>query len=155
MKAVQLRPIRPDDRAFLYTVYAATRADEMALFGWDDAQKQTFLSMQFNAQHQYYFSQFPHASFAILELNNEGIGRLYIDRQQHKIHLMDIALLPEFRGQGIGGALLRQLIDEAASTRKCVSIQVAHHNPAMRLYQRLGFVEVGDGGMYRQMEWHP
>ena len=58
-----------------------------------------------------------------------------------------------FRGQGIGGALLQKLIDEAASTAKCVSIQVEQSNSAMRLYKRLGFIEVGDGGIYKQMEW--
>jgi ribosomal protein S18 acetylase RimI-like enzyme len=154
-QAVQLRPIQPEDRAFLYRVYGSARAAEMDLLDWDDAQKRSFLTMQFNAQHQYYASQFPDAHFDILELNNEAIGRLYTDRRQHEIHIIDITLLPECRGQGIGSALLQTLLDEAASTDKCVSIHVEQLNPAMRLYERLGFRLVQDGGIYKQMEWCP
>ena len=155
MEAVQLRPIRYEDMDFLYTVYATTRAGEMALVDWDDTQKQAFLTMQFNAQHQYYVSQFPNANLDILEMNKEGIGRLYTDRLQHKIHIIDITLLPEFRGQGIGSNLIQKLLDEAAPTDKCVSIHVEQSNPAMRLYQRLGFRMVQDDEIYKQMEWSP
>ena len=154
VEAVQLRPLQPEDRAFLYNLYCSTRAGEMALFDWDDMQKQAFLTMQFNAQHHYYTSQFPNAHFDILELGNEAIGRLYTDRHQHEIHIIDITLLPGLRGQGIGGALLKALLAEAASTDKCVSIQVEQLNPAMRLYQRLGFTVVQNDGIYMQMKWH-
>jgi len=154
-QAVQLRPVQPEDREFLYRVYGSTRAAELNLLDCDDTQKQIFLTMQFNAQHSYYSSQFPDAQFEILELNNEAIGRLYTDRRQHEIHIIDITLLPEFRGQGIGSALLQKILDEAASTDKCVSIHVEQLNPAMRLYERLGFRLVQDGGIYKQMEWRP
>jgi ribosomal protein S18 acetylase RimI-like enzyme len=141
--------------AFLCAMYATTRVGEMALIDWDDAQKQTFLTMQFNAQYQHYVAQFPNASQDILELDNERIGRLYTDRLQHKIHIIDITLLPEFRGRGIGGILLQKLLDEAAAAGKCVSICVEQSNPAKRLYQRLGFRMVQDDGIYGQMEWCP
>lgn len=154
-QAVQLRPIQPEDRAFLYRVYGSTRTSEMDFLDWNDTQKQAFLTMQFNAQHQYYASQFPNAHFEILELNNEAIGRLYTDRRQHEIHIVDITLLPEFRGQGIGSALLQMLLGEATAINKCVSIHVEQLNPAMRLYKRLGFRMVQDDGIYKQMEWCP
>ena len=38
-----LRPIRNDDLAFLYQVYASTREDELAPLPWTNSQKQTFL----------------------------------------------------------------------------------------------------------------
>lgn len=127
----------------------------MALLGWDDTQKQTFLNMQFNAQQQYYATQFPCAHREILELDNVVIGRLFTDRRQNKIHLIDISLLPQFRGQGIGTFLLNGLLAEATSTDKCISIHVERSNPAMRLYQRLGFKLEQDDGIYLQMEWRP
>ena len=62
---------------------------------------------------------------------------------------MDIALLPEYRGRGIGTALLEELLVEADATGRRVTIHVERFNPARRLYERLGFVEAGDpGGMY-------
>ncbi len=62
--------------------------------------------------------------------------------------------MPEHRGQGLGGGLMRALLDEAAAAGKSVSIRVQLYNPALRLYQRLGFQAKGeDDGLYRPMEW--
>lgn len=150
-----LRPSQAADKAFLFQVYASTRIGDIALLNWDESQKLTFLDMQFNAQHHYYTTQFPDAHWDILELEGEGIGRLYTNRRDHEIHIIDITLLPEFRGKGIGSSLLQALMDEAASLNKYVLVHVAQFNPAIRLYQRLGFRLVSDDGMYKRMEWNP
>ena len=47
------------------------------------------------------------------------------------------------------------LLVEAARDRKPVRIHVERHNPALRLYERLGFVRLGDNGVYYLMEWSP
>ena len=83
------------------------------------------------------------------------IGRLYIDRSEDEIRLIDIALLPEHRGKGIGGSLMRQTLDEARLAGKPVRIHVEHNNPARRLYDRLGFRPVEDQGVYDLLEWRP
>jgi ribosomal protein S18 acetylase RimI-like enzyme len=70
-----------------------------------------------------------------------------------EIRLVDIALLPEHRGRGIGGALLRGLLDEGAVSGRRVSMHVERSNPALRLYERLGFERVKDDGIYWLMEW--
>ncbi|WP_223248230.1 GNAT family N-acetyltransferase [Sulfurirhabdus autotrophica] len=154
-EGIGLRPAQAADKAFLFEVYVSTRIGDVALFNWDESQKLAFLDMQFNAQHQYYTAQFPDAHWDVLELNGEGIGRLYTNRHAHEIHIIDITLLPEFRRQGIGSNLLQSLMDEAASTNQYVLAHVAQFNPAMHLYQRLGFRSVSDDGMYTRMEWHP
>ena len=100
---VRLRPIGPEDQAFLYEVYASTRADEMARLDWHEAQKRAFLRMQFEAQHKDYTARYRGARFDIMELDGEPIGRLYVDRRKGEIHVIDIALLPAYRGRGIGG----------------------------------------------------
>jgi len=61
--------------------------------------------------------------------------------------------LPERRGRGLGEALLRDLMDEAAAAGKDVSIHVEKLNPAMRLYRRLGFAIEEDKGVYDLMRW--
>ena len=144
-----------EDRDFLYRVYASTRADEMKLVNWDDAQKRAFLEMQFKAQHAYYAQQFAQAEYRIILLEGEPIGRLYVDRQPDEIRLIDIALLPEYRGQGIGSYFLQHLLDEARRTQVPVRIHVEQFNPALRLYLRLGFRKIGDTGVYFLMEWSP
>ncbi len=152
---ITLRPVTPDDEPFLYRVYAGTREDELAPLGWDETQRASFLRMQFKAQHAFYQEQFPSADFEIILAADRPIGRLYVDRRDDEIRIVDIALLPEHRNAGIGSALLDDLLTEAAAASKPVRIHVERFNPALRLYQRLGFIQVGDNGVYYLMEWSP
>jgi ribosomal protein S18 acetylase RimI-like enzyme len=152
-EGVRLRPIREEDNVFLYRLYASTRASEMALLDWSDEQKSEFLTMQFRAQSDFYTQQFKQASFDVIEREGNAIGRLYVDRRPDEIRIIDIALMPECRGKGIGGGIMQALLDEAAEENKSVTIHVEHNNPAMHLYQRLGFRHVSDEGVYYLMEW--
>lgn len=149
----RLRPVRSEDVPFLYRLYASTRAAEIALLAGDEAQMRAFLAMQFDAQSRYYAIQYPDASFDIVELAGDAIGRFYVDRGEREIRVVDISLLPEFRGQGIGGTLMRGVLDEARGKGQMVSIHVEQSNPAKRLYQRLGFLPVSENGIYQLMEW--
>jgi GNAT superfamily N-acetyltransferase len=147
------RPIAVEDEAFLYEVYASTRADELALVDWDEAQKTAFLRMQFAAQHAYYREQYPDAAFDVILLDGEAAGRLYVHRSPTEIRIVDIALLPAHRGQGIGSALLASIQHEAARDGKPLRIHVERFNPALRWYEKLGFAPVADRGVYLLMEW--
>jgi ribosomal protein S18 acetylase RimI-like enzyme len=153
--AISLRAIREDDREFLCRVYASTRREELASVPWTAEQKDAFLRMQFRAQDTHYRAHYPHAEFSIILLDGCPVGRLYLDRRADEIRIVDIALLPEHRGAGIGSSLLRGILAEAARTGKAVTIHVEHNNPALRLYRRLGFTPIGDAGVYTLMEWRP
>ncbi len=153
--AIDFRPITDRDQEFLYAVYASTRDEEMAMVPWSDEQKQEFLRMQFNAQHTFYTEQFSEAEFQIIEEHGEGIGRLYVERRDDEIRVIDIALLPQHRGKGLGAKLMQQVLDEAAAVNKRVRIHVERENPAMRLYDRLGFRKIEEQGVYYLMEWSP
>jgi len=150
-----LRPVRPEDEGFLYDVYASTRTEELSVTGWTDLQKEQFLQMQFGAQHQYYKQQFPQAEFQIILLQNRPIGRLYVDRRQDEIRIIDIALLTEYRNAGIGSMFLQKMMAEAKKKGKLIRIHVETYNPALRLYRRLGFREIENQGVYLLMEWSP
>lgn len=152
---VALRPRSEADGAFLLAVYSSTRAEELARTGWDAAQKEGFLRMQFEAQRRCYDGDYPGAEFHIILMEGQSAGRLYVHRREAEIRVMDIALLPEFRGKGIGTGLLRELLDEAGRTGRRVSIHVEVFNPALRLYERLGFHRVTSDGVYFLMEWRP
>jgi ribosomal protein S18 acetylase RimI-like enzyme len=145
---LELRPARPEDEAFLLAVYASTREEELAVVPWDAATKDAFLHMQFAAQNGYYRQQFPDATFDVVTVDGVPAGRLYVDWRDTEIRIIDIALLPEHRGRGIGTALLTSILDEAERTGKTVSIHVERENPARRLYERLGFVEVAQQGVH-------
>ena len=152
---LELQPITDGDLEFLYRVYASTRSAEMALVDWDDMQKESFVRFQFNAQHKYYQENYPSAQFSILFKNGVPIGRLYLDRRETEIRIVDITLLPEHRGQGSGSKVLGQVLAEGDQTGKRVSIHVERNNPALSLYERLGFRMTTDRGVYWFMEREP
>ncbi len=159
----QLRPATSDDRQALLAVYASTRADELALTGWPEAQCRAFAEMQFNAQWEHYWQHFPQSQCQLIVVSNwqDGpqqpgacLGRLWVDRGPDRLHVLDIALLPEARGQGLGTALLLSLMDEAGQRGVPLTVSVELHNPARALYERLGFVpQEAPQGIYQRMAW--
>jgi ribosomal protein S18 acetylase RimI-like enzyme len=149
------RPVRPDDRELLLSVYASTRTDELAAVPWGDAEKAAFLRQQFDAQTAYWDEQYPDAERSIVEIDGQPAGRLYVQRWPKEVRLVDIALLPAFRGRGVGTELIQRLFSEAARAGKPVTIHVEIFNPARALYERLGFTPKGEQGMYVLMEWKP
>ena len=149
---IAYRPMVEDDLPFIEALYASTRTEELALTGWPEAQQQAFLIQQHRAQHQHYRIHFAEAEWLIVERGGEAIGRLYLDNRDDRHRVIDISLVPAARGQGIGGAILSDVIAAAEAQGKSVSIHVEVSNPARRLYDRLGFVTVADEGIYLRLE---
>jgi len=153
---VTLRAFAPGDLEFLYQVYASSRADEMAMItDWSAEQKEAFLRFQFKAQHSHYQQHYPQARYDVILKGGERIGRFYVERMPDEIRVMDIALLPAHRNQGIGRSLVQEVLDEAERPPKLVSLHVEPDNPAKRLYKRLGFVVAGEVSFYQLMHWNP
>lgn len=150
---VETRPATPQDDAFLRQLFDSVRAGEFAALPLPEPQRSALMDMQFRAQRGQYAAAFPEASFDILERDGTPIGNLTVDRSGPALHVIDIGLLSEFRGQGIGSAILRKLLAEAASAGKPVTLQVAASNPAQALYRRLGFRDTGRDAVYIRMEW--
>jgi len=150
---ITLRPITAEDDSFLARLFASTRAEELAITGWNDEQKAAFCRMQFDAQSAHYRKHYADASFDIIERDGVAAGRLLVWRSGKEILIVDIALLPEHRGMGIGTKLLRALQDEAKAAGKPLTIHVERYNPARRLYERLGFKVVEEQEVYLLMEW--
>lgn len=151
--SVSLRTVEAADTPLLFAIYSSTRAEELAQVNWNDAQREGFLRMQFDAQSKYYASEYPGAEFQIILAASQPAGRLYLHRREREIRVMDIALLPEFRGRGIGTELLNDILVEARRTRRSVTIHVETFNPAQRLYARLGFRPIDTAGVYHMLEW--
>jgi ribosomal protein S18 acetylase RimI-like enzyme len=185
----------PEDKDFLFRLYSSTRLQEISAFGWDDIQKQAFLTIQFNAQQRWYETAYPRAEQRIVTLDGQPVGRMIVDRGGNKAGsnagtsndaaavagavankggaaadqasagadtargsanaavLVDISLLPEHRGRGLGTLLLRELMEECRRERQSLRLQVLRTNPAQRLYERLGFRRTGEDQVYLQMEW--
>jgi ribosomal protein S18 acetylase RimI-like enzyme len=153
--ATELRPLTDADGEFLFQLYANTRDEELALVPWSAHQKEQFLRMQFHAQSVHYEKYFPSAQFDLIVCEGQPAGRLIVDRRPEEVHIIDIALAPAFRRQGIGTAYLKTLRQEAHDRGVPLRIFVECNNPARRLYERLGFRQIGEQGIYLQMECVP
>jgi ribosomal protein S18 acetylase RimI-like enzyme len=152
---VTLRPATPADRSFLFDVYASTRQEELDQVDWPPGGREAFLEQQFNAQDVTYRARYPGGDFLVIEVAGTAAGRLYLGRLPGEIRVVDIALLPAFRGRGIGTRLMRDVMAEGAATASAVTLYVEAFNRAHGLYTRLGFGMVGEHGVYELLEWRP
>lgn len=149
----RLRPEADEDTPFLMALYASTREAELApITGWSTEQKQAFLAQQFGAQRHHYRTVLNGCVFEVIEHDGSPIGRLYLEERVTQVHIVDIALMPEWCGKGVGSLILNALIEVASARGKGVGIFVERYNPALRLYRRLGFTEICDTDVYLEME---
>lgn len=137
--AYRLRPIAEDDLEFLLQLYASTRIAEKELVGWGEERWDAFMRMQFNLQHSQYQQNYRQPAFDVIMVGETPIGRLYLNRGEEEIRIVDIALLPEYRGGGIGAALLQEILREGDDRGVEVTLHVERNNPALALYRLLGF----------------
>jgi ribosomal protein S18 acetylase RimI-like enzyme len=149
-----LRPATAADEPFLRALYRSTREAEFAMLGWTQPQVAALCDMQFRAQAAGYRRDHPGAEYLVIcAPAGEAVGRLTRARYPDALLLVDIAVLPAFRGRGAGTWAIRTLQDEAAARAVPLFLHVDKANPALSLYQRLGFVIESDDGMRYGMRW--
>jgi GNAT superfamily N-acetyltransferase len=148
---VTARPAHSGDQDFLYALYAATRAAELVVMGWPEEMRQAFLDQQFNAQHRHYRECYADALWLLLLRNGQPIGRLYWWADGNSTTLIDISLMPDVRGQGIGSAVLALLCDAADGHGQSISLHVEPSNPALHMYLHAGFKLQADLGIHMKM----
>jgi len=151
--AVTLRPAEAEDEAFLASVYGSTREQELAMVPWDAAQRDAFVLFQYRAQLQHYQTEYPNAEHHVILAGGEPVGRLYVDRRDSEIRILDITLLTARRSQGIGTPILRQLMDEAARAGKPLSIHLDSFSQSHSLFERLGFRPAESTGFHVLYVW--
>jgi ribosomal protein S18 acetylase RimI-like enzyme len=129
-----LRPATADDRDFLFELNrAAFRAYVDSTWGWDEDEQVRFFDERFDPARR-----------QIVQHEGVDIGELVVEERSHEIYLARIALLPEWQGRGVGGSIVRSLLERARATGKAVVLEVLHANPrAARLYEELGFRPTG------------
>jgi GNAT superfamily N-acetyltransferase len=155
MTAYSLTPIQSEDAELLLRIYASTRLEELSVVPWTDDQKDAFLRQQFTAQHAHYQENYKGAAFDVIRVAGRPCGRLYVARWPREVRLVDIALLPEFRGAGLGGRIVADLLAEAREAGRTVTVHVERMNRALAFYERLGFAVTEDKGVYLFLRWSP
>ncbi|MCA1939657.1 MAG: GNAT family N-acetyltransferase [Caenispirillum bisanense] len=147
------RPQTPADLPFLARLLSSAREVERDLFPGDPALWEALMVQQAAAQDHHYRAHYPGATFDILEHEGQPAGRLALCELGDEIRVMDIAILPDLRGQGRGTLVLRAVMAQAAARGLAVRLHVETFNRAWRLYERLGFALVQDKGVHKLLEW--
>lgn len=153
LRGIGLRPEDDDDGPFLLDLFAAARGPEFAALGWPAPVLRQFLASQQQLQVRHYAAAYPGAFRGIVTGPAGPVGRLYLHSRPGDIRVVDIALLPGWQGQGLGGALLGAVQAMAASSGATVSLSVNLGNPARELYQRRRFFTVAENGPALEMRW--
>ncbi len=151
--SLTLRPVGPADGEFRLAVYRSTRIEELSPLGWPPEQQMMFLKMQFTAQERSHDTAFPFAARSIVYLGDRPVGVIAVSRSSEEIRLVNLALLPEERGHGLGAHIIKQLQEEARICDRPLRLSVLRGNRAQRLYHKLGFSPAGESELYLQMEW--
>ncbi|NOU96907.1 GNAT family N-acetyltransferase [Paenibacillus sp. LMG 31456] len=145
----------PEDESFFFELYASTRDEELASWGWGFSEKESFLNMQFEFQRRMFDTQYPDAVTRIVCADRCRVGRVVVADRPDAIYVIDLSLLPQYQNQRIGTTYLQILQSEARVCEKPIRLNVQSANRALRLYQRLGFQVIQEQGVYYRMEWSP
>lgn len=151
--AIRVRPATPDDISFTRQLFAAVRSAEFDHMPLTATQKSILMTMQFEARQADYSRRYSCLEHSIIEVDDINAGQLIVDRDTARITLVDIALLEQYRGNGIGTRIISDIIEEAFNNDRRLTLHVAAHNQAIRLYERLGFEVVTSSAVYNEMEW--
>lgn len=146
--AFALRPALPADVDFEHFLYASTREDLRPL---GPEVFDGLVGMQFRAQSMSIRLDHPNADRQIVVVEDAPAGRIIVDESGEQIQVVDVALLPEYRGQGIGTSLLRGVLAQADRMGRSIALHVEKQSRAVRLYERLGFLISGESGLYFEM----
>jgi ribosomal protein S18 acetylase RimI-like enzyme len=152
---IAFRTIEEKDQPFVEKVYRSTREKELSSTNWPEEQKHRFVIMQSMAQELEYKNKFKDSTYQLILYKKIPAGRLYLWESDKELRVLDISLLPEFQGKGIGGKILTDIINSAHKKNKIVCLHVAPGNPAKKLYERLGFKFIRNEATREYMECKP
>ena len=153
--SISLRPVTTEDGEFLLEVFKSSRGDDLRELAWEEDRIGEFLDMQFEAQQRLDQSEYQQADDQIVLCEGKPAGRLMVERRDHEIRCVNVALLPAHRNTGIGTFLIRQLQDEARLANKPLRLGVIRFSRAVGLFERLGFARTSETGSHFQLEWLP
>lgn len=150
---VTLRDATAEDQQFLLRVYATTRAAELELTPWTADQRHAFVQMQFEAQLRHYSSFYSASIQQVILSDREPVGRLYLNRTADEIQILDVTVLPDHRGRGIGSAVIEGVLEEARLKGWNARIYVDSGTPYVGFFERRGFCAMADDGVNTLMMW--
>lgn len=148
------RPVDAEDEGFVFAVFSSTWQHAVAAMP-NPALAQHFLRIQYTAQERRFTARYPDLERWVVMVGEERVGRLYLHRAPTALHLVDLALLPEHRGLGIGRALTAELMAEATEQGLPIRMRLARTHDAIRRAMREGFRVVAEDDVETHLVWTP
>jgi ribosomal protein S18 acetylase RimI-like enzyme len=143
---ISFRPARPSDRAFIEALYFETQRWIIErLFGWrgDAVERQKFEAF------------YDERSTRVIIFDSEDVGWISVTSDNGGVKVEQIYLSPRLQNKGIGSRIISDIITEAHASGRRVTLSTAKINPAIRLYERLGFRQTGETEFKIEMEVAP
>lgn len=154
MEPVIFQRASASDEPALFDVFCRVRTRDLEADSWDEQVRAATLRLQFDAQRRGYLQEWPAAETRLVLAGGTIAGWVVVDLSGPTLHLLDIAVVPELRGQGIGARIMRALQDEASRAGRPLILTVVRTNlAAVRLYSRLAFQVVQSDEMHLVLEW--
>jgi ribosomal protein S18 acetylase RimI-like enzyme len=146
MVEFSLRPVTHDDYEYLYRLNEATmRAYAEQTYGpWDETTVRRIFAERWRP-----------ASIQIVVVDGHDAGMLEVRTSESEVNLTNIRVTTEHQCQGVGTRLIAEVVRDAHERGLPVTLLVLKVNPARRLYERLGFVKVGETDTHFLMAAHP
>jgi ribosomal protein S18 acetylase RimI-like enzyme len=145
MPKYQTRPAKHEDEPFLYSCYKRVMYGYVQeTWGWDEEfQKAAFAKY------------LPWQQFEIITIDSSTVGAACVLDTPSGIELEMIIIEPQFQRIGIGSDFVGRLLRRARKENRSVRLRVMKVNPAKSLYERLGFVAVGEDAGIIEMQAQP
>lgn len=145
MNDVRLRTAVAADFDFLYHLRQVTMKRYVeVIWGWDE-----------EAQQQRFTAAFNPALSQIIVVGDQDVGELTLEERNDELYLKGIYIVPAYQNRGVGTAVLHHLLAQAQTRRQPVTLRVFKMNPARQLYERLGFIIIGESEPYYMMKYEP
>jgi len=143
---ISLRPVTDDDYEYLYVLNEATMRTyaEQTYGPWDE-----------DVQRRIFAERWTPESMRIAVIDGQDSGMLEVIPSETSVWLANIRVAPEYQRRGIGTQIISEVLRDAHGRDLPVSLRVLKVNPARRLYERLGFVVVGETETHHLMEARP
>lgn len=146
---IYLRQIEESDKQDIFEIFLNSRPDMLSLISYGNQNENVILS-QFDLSQRYVDIRELDTRYIIV-YENKTIGTLYLRINEKKIEVVSFAILPLFRNKGIGTYLLNEIINKYSDEFE-IRLNVAwYNNEALKLYLRLGFEEIEDLGVYKEL----
>lgn len=141
----KIRTATPDDHDLIYTLKSqSVRPYVEKIWGWDESYQEKDFDSDFSQIEQ----------FKVIEINGKFIGFVQCYLEHSCYHVVEIHLLPEYRGRGMGSGILKALQKTCMAQGRKIQIGCfKENNRAKDLYQRLGFIQTGETDTHHILEW--